>query len=79
MYIANLDGASDPNMSIVASDGTTGSGTVLGTKTVEAPVGTGPYGSGYIDFVPETLTFTAASTGITFSIGNPEQDWHDGH
>ena len=68
--IANLDGATDPNISIVASDGTDGSGTVLGTEIVEAPVGIGPYGTGYIDFVPETLDFTAASGSVTFSIGN---------
>ena len=70
VYIADLDGAADPNASIVASDGTTGAGTVLGSETVEAPVGTGPYGTGTIDFVPETLDFTAASDSVTFSIGN---------
>ena len=70
VYIADLDGALDPNISIVASDGTSGSGTVLGTEIVEAPVGTGPYGTGYIDFVPEILDFTAASSSVTFSIGN---------
>ncbi len=70
VYIANLDGATDPNISIVASNGTTGSGAVLGTEIVEAPVSTGPYGAGTIDFVPETLDFTAASTSVTFSIGN---------
>ncbi len=70
VYIADLDGAADPNASIVASDGTTGSGTVLGSETVEAPVSTGPYGTGTIDFVPETLDFTAASSSVTFSIGN---------
>ena len=68
--IANLDGATDPNMSAVASDGTTGSGTVLSQETVSAPKSEGPYGQGTIDFVSETLTFTAASDSVTFSIGN---------
>ena len=70
VYIADLDGATDPNVSVVATDGTDGTGTILSQQTFEAPVSTGPYGQGTIDFVPETLDFTAMSSNVTFSIGN---------
>ena len=70
VYIANLDKAQDPNIGVTASDGLDGEGTILNSEEFEAPVGTGPYGIGYIDFVPETLDFTAMSDGVTFSIGN---------
>ena len=69
VYIANLDGAPDPNVSVTVTNGTSGSGAVLASEVFTAPV-EGPYGDGTIDFVPETLDFTTASTAITISIGN---------
>ena len=70
VYIADLDGATDPYINLTVSDGLDGEGTVLASQDFEAPVGTGPYGDGTIDFVPETLDFTALTDGVTLSIGN---------
>ena len=69
LYIANLDGASDANISLSVEPNATGTGTPQASATFSAPK-EGPYGQGYIDFVPETLTFTATSTVIDFNISN---------
>ena len=67
-YIANLDGAHDPNIYASASEDT-GSGTLLNGVTFTAPV-EGPYGTGTIDFVKETMDFTAADGTVSFSFNN---------
>ena len=70
MYIANLDGATDPTISVDVDD-QSGSGTSLASDRFTAPLREGPYGLGNpIDFVPETLTFTALSDTVSISIGN---------
>ncbi len=67
-YIANLDGATDPKINASASEDS-GSGTLLNSVTFTAPV-EGPYGSGTIDFVPETMNFTALDGTVSFSFNN---------
>lgn len=70
IYFANLDGAKDGRVSVVASDGATGSGPIIASNVFSAPQ-EGPYGLGVIDFIPAVLDFTAISNGsMTFSIGN---------
>lgn len=70
VHFANLDGAKDAKISVVASDGATGSGAIIASSLFTAPQ-EGPYGLGVIDFIPAVLNFTAISTGsVTFSIGN---------
>lgn len=77
VYWANLDGATDSKVSVVASDGGDGSGDILAdgefTGTTE-----GPYGFGTIDFEPVTIDFTAISDTITFSIGNQSRTGVEG-
>ncbi len=67
-YIANLDGAHDPSIYATAS-ADSGSGTLLNGVTFTAPV-EGPYGSGTIDFVKETMDFTASDSTVSFSFSN---------
>ena len=67
-YIANLDGAHDPNIYATASEDS-GSGTLLNGVTFTAPV-EGPYGNGTIDFVQETMNFTALDSTVSFSFSN---------
>ncbi len=67
--IANLDGASDPKVLLTVEPNSTSTGTPLASATFTAPV-EGPYGSGTIDFVPETLIFTATSNVVSLNINN---------
>ncbi len=69
MYIANLDGASDPKVSLGIEFNADGTGNPAYLQTFTTPV-EGPYGVGRIDFVPETLVFTATDNVITFNISN---------
>ncbi len=68
LYIANLDGATDPKISAVAS-ADSGTGATLASALFTAPV-EGPYGNGTIDFVQETLVFVPTTGTVSFSIGN---------
>ena len=70
IYIANLDGANDPNISLTVEYNATSTGNPAASATFSAPAGEGPYGNGTIDFVPETLIFTPTSNTISFNIGN---------
>ena len=67
-YIANLDGATDPKVNASASEDS-GTGTLLNSVTFTAPV-EGPYGNGTIDFVQETMNFTALDGTVSFSFSN---------
>ncbi len=67
-YIANLDGAHDPSIYASASEDS-GTGTLLNSTTVTAPI-EGPYGTGTIDFVKETLDFTSLDSTVSFSFSN---------
>ncbi|WP_226895882.1 PEPxxWA-CTERM sorting domain-containing protein [Polymorphobacter sp. PAMC 29334] len=69
VHFANLDGASDGRISVVASDGLNGSGDILAQQIFTAPV-EGPYGDDVIDFTSAVLEFTALSNSVTFSLGN---------
>ena len=69
IYIANLDGATDPKVSLSVEYNAAGTGNPAASATFTAPAG-GPYGSSSINFVPETLTFTPTSDVIDFNINN---------
>ena len=70
LEFADLDGATDSTVSIVLSQGASGSGKVLDDETFTAPV-SGPYGTGKIEFNLAEFDFTPDKSGaITFSIGN---------
>ncbi len=69
LYFANLDGATDPDLKITAFNETMGIDHVLASQTFVAPV-EGPHGQGAIDFVPESLTFTADSDVVNVSLAN---------
>ncbi len=74
IYIANLDGAPDPNIGVTVEFNSTGDipigGSPDASATFTAPV-EGPYGAtGIIDFVPETLTFTPTVDTIDININN---------
>lgn len=69
LYIANLDGATDPKIGLTIEPNATGTGTSQVSMIFTAPAG-GPAGDGTINFVPESVTFTATSNVIDFNINN---------